>query len=474
MTDLFKEKNDTIISYQNIYNTQVEEFSCLLSILLSILYSIEKININIDSFFIQIENEILPLINYRLNKHIRNNCSKILTQIIILMPKCEQKKTKSMAYIQILINSIKTEVDATITKNFFENIKKIIECYKGEFLNKDYVNDLFNKCWFFNDNLRKKRNQFIEKQKKIKDNSMKLKNKEKEDDDQYMNKLIQNEIENIENIQIEIGDVIGILLKTHKNQCEQIIGQIIGNIIPSYLNSKNIFEKKIAVYLIDDLIEYIGQEKLSDDIWEMIYHIIIQYVDVDDNSIKQAAVYGIGIFAKYTKNNFNKYGQGLLDSLYKLLLLCINSRNNIHKIDDKEDFLIIFDNIIAALGKIIFNQFNSKIVQDRISELIEKWIINLPIKNDESEYTLQHELMVNLFFYKRELIPINYYSHYFESLAEIYQTKYSNQNIDNQIEQIFNNYIKKEEELTKVLAQIYENSSNDIKKKFNILANLKV
>jgi hypothetical protein len=239
------------------------------------------------------------------------------------------------------------------------------------------------------------------------------------------------------------------------------------------MNSKNIFEQKIAIYLIDDLIEYIGQEKLSNNIWDMIYQIITKKVTSTDNSIKQASAYGIGIFAIYTKKNFNKYGQGLIDSLNNSLLLASSSKNNVNKNDHKEDFLIAFDNIIAALGKIIYNQFNSKIVQDRISELIEKWIINLPIKYDESEYELQHEWMVNLFFKKRHLIPIKYYSHYFESLADIYQSKYSNKNIDKQIEQIFNNYVKKEEQLTKVLAQIYENASNEIKKKFNILANLK-
>lgn len=472
ITDLFNEKNNSDITYQNIYNSQMEEFSCLLTILLTILNPIEKIKINIEPYFLSIENEILPLINYRLYKKIRNKSSKVLTKLIFLMPNNEQKKVKSLSYMHIMINAIEKETDALITKNFFERIKEIIDYNNNEFLDRDEINKLFNKFYIFNDNLTIKRNQMIKKQENLTGNLMNIKNKEESLDKKYMNELIKNEIENIENIQIEICDVIGILFKTHKNKCEQIIEQIINNIIPSYLNSKDNFKIKISLYLIDDLIEYIGQEKLGNIFWEIIYNIIIRYILNEDNSIRQAAAYGIGIFSLHTKNDFIKYGQGLLENLYNALSLSINIKNN-NKIDNKEDFLISFDNIVAALGKIIHYQFNSEIVEDRINELIEKWLMNLPIKYDESEKELQHEWMTNLFFFKRDLIPMNCYSHYFESLAEIYRTKYSSQKIDNQIEVIFTNFVKKEEELRIILAKIYENSSNDIKNKFNILANLK-
>ena len=96
--------------------------------------------------------------------------------------------------------------------------------------------------------------------------------------------------------------------------------------------------------------------------------------------------------------------------------------------------------------------------------------MNLPLKYDEIEKKQQNELMVNLFISKRYLIPFNFYSHYFEVLAEIYLSKYSDKQIDNQIESIFINFVQKEEKLKNLLAQIYENASYDIKNKLNILA----
>ena len=144
----------------------------------------------------------------------------------------------------------------------------------------------------------------------------------------------------------------------------------------------------------------------------MIYYIINKYIFSDDYSVKQAAAYGMGIFALQTKNNFSKYGQKLIDNLCKSLNLCIKIKND-NKMESKEDFLISFDNLVAALGKIINVQFNNEIIQNNINDLIEKWIMNLPIKYDESEQGQQHEWIVNFFIYKRNLIPFNCYFHYF-------------------------------------------------------------
>ena len=125
---------------------------------------------------------------------------------------------------------------------------------------------------------------------------------------------------------------------------------------------------------------------------------------------------------------------------------------------------------MAALGKIISYQYDNQIVQENLNELIQNWILNLPIKLDESECENQHEWLVNLFLNKKELIPLNCYSHYFQSLADIYETKLSNDSIDKNIEIIFSQHIKKDEKLLNILSIIYENSSSDIKSKLQILA----
>ena len=394
-----------------------------------------------------------------------------MTKIILLMHNNEQKRNKRFIFINILINAIEKETDSLTTKNFFVNIKEILDSFNEEFLKQEDINKLFKKLCEFIDNIKIKRNQLLQKKKSLQEKILinKKKNKEELDDAQYMSDLIINDIGNLEDIQTEITEILGIFLKTHKNQSDHIIEKIFNNIIPSYLNSNNNFEIKMALFLSDDLLEYIGQQKLGDIIWEKIYYILTQLILTEDNSIRQAASYGIGIFALYTKKDFNKYGKGLIESILKSLSFSVNLKNN-NKIGNEEDYFLAFDNIISAIGKIINYKFHENIVQDNLNELIEKWIMNLPIKYDESEQELQHEWMVNLFISKRDIIPIHCYPYYFEVLSEIYQTKYSNQKIDNQIEIIFMNYVKKETILKNILAQIYEKGTDCIKNKLNILA----
>ena len=66
--------------------------------------------------------------------------------------------------------------------------------------------------------------------------------------------------------------------------------------------------------------------------------------------------------------------------------------------------------------------------------------MNLPIKYDDIEKEQQHEWLADLFLLKRQLIPDNCYSHYFETLAQIYETKNSNDNVNEKIKKIFNEY----------------------------------
>ena len=463
--------NESNINYENLYNTQTEDFSSLLSLLLCILNSIINKKCITSQNIIDIENEIILLINYKQNKNIRNKSSKIMVKLISFMNN-EQKRMKILSYIHVLINSIEKEIDGSTAKHLFERIKDIIDGFNEEFLAKNEVDNIFNKLYIFMDNLKKKKMQYIEKQNNHKEKFIKNKliiNKEENSDYEYINELIIKEINIIEDILIEIVDIIGKLLKTHKDKCDYIIEQIISKIIPSLVNSNNKSEIKLAIYLSDDLIEYISQEKLGDKVWEYLYQIITQFILYEDYQTIQAAAYGIGIFSKNTKNNFIKYGNGLIGNLYKSLSNCLIVKNNINS-EKNEEFYMAHNNIIAALGKVIKYQFNSSIVQDNINGMIEKWIMNLPIKNDESEQEEQHEWMINLFIYKRDIFPIQCYPHFFEAITEIYLSRYSNKKIDTQIELIFINYVKNEKQLRNILAYMFENASNEVKDKLNILA----
>ena len=105
---------------------------------------------------------------------------------------------------------------------------------------------------------------------------------------------------------------------------------------------------------------------------------------------------------------------------------------SINKDEDEEynSFGMSFDNMVTEIGKIINYKFNSKNVQESLNELIIKWILNLPIKYDDTEQEQQHDWLVDLFLIKRQLIPENCYIHYFGIFVKIYKSKSVNETIN--------------------------------------------
>ena len=95
--------------------------------------------------------------------------------------------------------------------------------------------------------------------------------------------------------------------------------------------------------------------------------------------------------------------------------------------------------------------------------------MNLPIKYDKEEMGAQHEWLVDLFVVKRQLINENLYQKYFEILAQIYEAKNSSDTLNEKIKNLFNEFVKKENNLKQVVDNIYSNADDNIKKKLEKL-----
>ena len=449
-------KNENNKKNFNIVTTDTEDFASSLSLLKTI---IESLNKEFLPYVNEIENEILPLIINGTNQKIRSKASKILSCIICILNDNNQRKEKGILYIKTLINAIEKEIDYHTCQKMFINLRKVID-NSGMILEKNELNELFNKIMNFFENLEKKRLNLISKKDK---KNIKKRSPDDDSDDENLNELIDEDIESIENIQSEIADTIGILFKTYKPISDNIIKIILENVLPKYINSTSNFEMKMGLYITDDLIEYLGQDILN-NVWNDLYNLITNLCKKDDCEIRQSASYGIGVFAKFTNNNFDNYCEGLLNALKEGMNFKYNEDN-----DDEYYFGLAFDNIIASFGKIMFYHFDSKIVQKYINELVNIWINNLPLKYDNSEGEQQHECLCDVFLLKREIIPEKCYNQMFKNLIIIYNSKYSNSKINQKIIQIFN-IVKNDNNLKNIVQQIYDSCEQNIKVKLEILS----
>ena len=455
-----EEKNNKVKG-KEIQTSETEDLASSLSVLNTI---IESIGNEFLPYIDKVEAEVVQLITYKADTKVRIKSSKILPNLLLPISNQELKTQKAKYYISLLISAIEKEVSFHVCEKLFTRLKDVID-NGGQIMNKEELNKLFFKITEYFNNL---------KIKKEKYSNLKLKaHKDDDEDDENLQDVVDDDIKEIEDIQTEIADCIGIMLKTHKSLSDEIISNLLKEKIPSYVKSTNIFEVKMGVYISDDLIEYIGQDMLGDENWNLMSEIVTQLVVNKDTAIRQAAAYGIGIFSRFTTKNFDNYAKKLIDSLFNAMQIKNEEKEEENEEDDDKKynvFGISFDNMVSAIGKIINYQLNnSKIVQAGINELVNKWIMNLPIKYDETERELQHEWMADLFLAKRQLIGENCYIHYFETLAKIYETKSSNEKINGKIKQIFNDFVKKEENLKKIVDKVYETADDSIKKKLEKL-----
>ena len=460
-----EEEDDKKTKGKEIQTSETEELASSLSLLNTFIKSIGN---GFLPYYDRVESEILQLITYKLDSKIRTKSSKILPSLLSIISEQDSKFKKAREYLKLLIDAIDEETDYHVVEKYFVHLREIIEnC--GQFLNKNELNELFGKITKTFEILKEKRDKLmLSKKIKLK------KHNDDDEDDGDIDDLIEEDIEDIESIQTEISDCIGIMFKTHKQISDDIISIILTKIIPSYSTSQNIFEVKMGLYITDDLIEYIGQDMLGEENWNLMFNIITQLVTNKDVSIRQAAAYGIGNFAKFTTKNFDNFAQKLIDCLYNAMNIK-NEEEKEEKNEEEEDeeydaFGMAFDNMVAALGKIInYQSNNSKVVQGVINELINKWIMNLPIKYDDTEMEPQHEWLVDLFLLKRELIGENCYNHYFETLSDIYEAKKTSDKINEKIKKIFSEYVKNEDKLKQIVTKIYENTDDTLKKKLEKL-----
>ena len=438
----------------DIHSSETEDFAENLSLLNKIIETLEG---EFLPYVNEVEKEVIPLLIDGSTNKIRNKCSKILPNLISILKDNNQKKEKGILYIQSLISAIEKETDYHTCEKLFIHLGEVID-NSGEILTKSELNELFAKIMKYFQNLEKKRINLVSK----KENKKTKKNKNEDDSlEGDLSDLLDEDIEKIQNIQSEISDVIGILFKTHKNLSGDIIEIILKEFLPKFVNSKSNFEQKMALYITDDLIEYLGQ-KILFNVWDDLYNLITNLCKKKDDEIRQAAAYGIGIFTKFTDDNFNKYAEGLINALKEGLKITPDDEN------DEESFGLAYDNLIASIGKIIYYRFNNDIIQKYSNELIDIWITNLPIKYDSTEQEQQHEWFCDMILFKNELIQEKYYNIIFKNLASIYNSKGSNENINNKIVQIFE-HVKNNEKLKNVVQDIYNCAELKIKTKLESL-----
>lgn len=140
------------------------------------------------------------------------------------------------------------------------------------------------------------------------------------------------------------------------------------------------------------MIEHLQYDYIKDQ-FEPLMKYLLQFASSKVTTLRQSAIYGIGMTALHCKDAFTPY---LERCITLLKIACDNEQED----QDKEEYLHCKDNAISSIGKII-KQYDHG---DDMNDLMVFWIEHMPIKMDLDESKIMNQLLSELLVSKPDVL----------------------------------------------------------------------
>jgi hypothetical protein len=75
--------------------------------------------------------------------------------------------------------------------------------------------------------------------------------------------LVKEENKSEYDLQLSIAEIIGIIFKTHKQLCGNLLQALFAGPLPEALKSTEKSKTKFALFILDDMVEFLGPEYLG-------------------------------------------------------------------------------------------------------------------------------------------------------------------------------------------------------------------
>ena len=211
--------------------------------------------------------------------------------------------------------------------------------------------------------------------------------------------------------------------------------------------------------------EFLHQELLN-NIWNDICTILIKYSPHTNYEVRNAACYGLGVFAQYTSQGFIDYGKNIIPAVINVINLPIDKKL---KKTDKENLKFARDNAISALGKII--KYHGQEFPNELNSLLDLWVNSMPIKQDKEEAKINNNFLLDILMKEpNKILGENNKNlgKIIVTLAEGYQTGATDEEMDKKIEQ-FAVGVKSNPEYNNILMETAKKSKEKLQNKIKSL-----
>lgn len=285
-------------------------------------------------------------------------------------------------FIGILYSAAQSEYDAELISTQINSMKECID-QAGKFLTLQEINE------FSTGTIKL----LLESNKRKQKNEKYMNDQDVEDEEKDLYKL---EKDSEEDLHVAIADLIGTLFKTHSDLCTELSQYIYTNFLPDVLQeSASPKMHKFGIFLVDDMVEHMGYQRLSAQ-WDELLGAMLKFCTSKFCYVRQAAVYGLGIFAINTPTD--KFHRG------SEVVMALQTAFNVPKQDDQTEkaYGHCQANCLASIGKVL--KYQSQSLGENLGKCFNYWIYQLPIKFDKEEAKPQHKFFAEMIISQTNLI----------------------------------------------------------------------
>ncbi|CAK69294.1 unnamed protein product (macronuclear) [Paramecium tetraurelia] len=362
---------------------------------------------------------IVPLSQFNSDETIRSAACKCLVSLVKVVKETnnsQQLMNGAKYFLGIILEAAFKESDPSVIIEQIDCIKQIIDIVSSPFMTTEEVSELSDKLFklLLESDKRRAQNENLAKE---------------EDVDEDEKNAIKEQTETEENLHGKIAECIGSLFESHKELVLPLSEVICNQILQKVLDQpKFVKMHQFGLSLLDYIVEYFGFPYIQKHFIDFAQVLTIYAVD-PICSVRQAAVYGIGVMATNTPQEL--YLQ-VSQSLIKAVVDSLKAQKN--EDENEKQFGLARDHSISALGKILKSQPQS-LGQDLVWGF-ETWLYLLPLQYDKRQAHFQHNLLAEFIIQKGGYF-VNGKSenafHILKVLANCYKSKWSTISLDSQI-----------------------------------------
>jgi len=372
------ENIEGIFGSQEITTSEIEEKEIALEMLAVFAAQLEE---TFAPYIPESAKIIIPILYFPVNSELRRSAARVLASFLKCAYKIERPKFIELGryFLAELLQAHDKEAKPDVKSAEILSMKQIIDSL-GYFMTKEQIDEFFKKSFDFIKDSNTRHNLLLSTKETLEQpDEEELEDSEDSCDSQY-----ELNVESEEIYQKNVTYLIGALINTHKNESLQHISNIIDLIIKPNLKG-NPNQQKVAIFAADDLLDFLGYEKLGATLWKYLAELIASYVNNSEPMLRQAACYGVGCLAKNGGIAFKEISGKCFEILASVIEMKIDKKNKLLCLGAKEAG-------IAAIMKIL--KYQKENLPMKFEDIWTKWIEFLPISQDEDEAKETHDFVI--------------------------------------------------------------------------------